>query len=112
MTRFGFLVFNILLMTVIYGGIYLNNPNQTAINATVAYTVRQFCEPYGALLFIMTLLSSIRWFWTHDTEVAKEIVTLANAFWIFIVGTIFGFYLLGTVDAKFWHGLHGLMTLR
>ncbi len=107
MTRFGFYIFNMLLVTILYGSVYLNGSKPGA----VSYTLREFSEPYIALLLIMCIFATLRWFMSHDPEIAKEIVTWVNLLWLVPVLTILALYLMGAVDAHFWLKLRGLMTI-
>lgn len=107
MTRFGFFVFNVLLLTLLYGNVYMNGSKPGA----VSYTLREFSEPYMALILIMCIFTTLRWFMSHDTEIAKEIVCWANALWMVPVMTIITLYLMGQVDGHFWQGLGRLMAI-
>jgi cytochrome bd-type quinol oxidase subunit 2 len=107
MTRFGFFIFNILVVTILYGSVYLNGSKP----GSVSYTLREFSEPYIAVLLVMVIFSTLRWFMSHDPDIAKEIVSWAHALWTVPVMTLIALYLIGAVDAHFWLGLGKLMKL-
>ncbi len=106
MTRFGFFLFHIFLNAFVYGLIWINGAKQAAIS----YTLWNFTIPYLILILLMLLISSIRWFMSHDPEIAKEIVSWANAIWFIPALTVGALYLLGGISGNFWHSLHNLMT--
>jgi hypothetical protein len=108
MTRFGFFLFNILLIAGIYGLVYLNGAKPGAIS----YMLWNFTVPYLTLILLMLLISSIRWFMNHDPDIAREIVTWANALWFVPALNALALYLIGGISGSFWHSLHNLMILR
>ena len=63
MTRIGFLIFNALLLFAVYGSVYLNG----AKPATVSYTISAFSEPYIAIILVMVIYSTVRWFMSHES---------------------------------------------
>jgi cytochrome bd-type quinol oxidase subunit 2 len=107
MTRFGFFVFNLLLLTLLYGNVYLNGGKPGALS----YTLREFSEPYIALILVMCILGTLRWFMSHDPEIAKEIVTWANALWLVPLLTLLALYLIRPADSHFWLDLRALMAI-
>ncbi len=108
MTRFGFFIFNILLIISIYGLIYLDGASQGAIN----YIMHHFSMPYMTLILFMCLITTIRWFMSHDPDVAKEIVTWVNALWLVPALSAGALYLMGGLGHNFWHSFHGILNLR
>lgn len=108
MTRFGFFLFNILLLVSIYGLIYLNGASAAAI----AYTMHNFSVPYMTLILLMCLISTVRWFMSHEPEIAKEIGTWAHALWLVPALTALALYLMGALGPHFWHELNGLSKVR
>ena len=108
MTRLGFFVFNALFIVLIYGGIYLTGSKPGAIS----YAIREISEPYIALLLLMTIFTTLRWFMAHDEEVGAEIKTWISALAFVPIATLLAIYLVGGIQGGFWQGLKGLMTLR
>ncbi len=78
MTRFGYFLFNILLVGFIYGLVYWGGARQD----TLLYTVKLFSAPYVAANFIMALYALIRWFMTQDSDISREGLTFLYTTWL------------------------------
>jgi hypothetical protein len=91
MTRFGFFLFNILLVVLLYGIVYQSGEKHAALG----YTLTCFSLPYIGLIFFMAIFAIIRWFLGQNPDVAKEAVTLLNATWFLIVLTIIAIKVTG-----------------
>ena len=79
MTRFSFMLFNVLLVVAIYMLLWLSGNAQ---ERSIAYTLYYFSLPYIALLIIMAVLSTVRWFMKPDDDVIQSAVTYWHATWI------------------------------
>jgi len=107
MTRFGFFVFQILLNGFIYGYIWINGSKSAAIS----YSLWSFTVPYLLLILFMLLLSTIRWFMSHDPDIGKEIITWVFTILVVPMLTVGALYFLGGITGNFWHSLHNLMSV-
>lgn len=106
MTRFGFFLFNILLVTVIYGLGYMSHAKGAA-----HYMLINFSIPYCLLLLLMTLYATVRWFMHHDPDVGTEIATWANAMWFVPAITAGALYLVGGIDPAMMAKLRHMLVL-
>jgi len=107
MTRSSFLLFHALLITCLYVLIVLSHAKQAA----TSYMLWNFILPYLILNLVMLVISTIRWFMSHDPEIAKEIVTWGNALWLVPLLTLLALYLIRPADSHFWLDLRALMAI-
>lgn len=93
MSRGTFLIFNLLLIGVLYTLTSFTGSKALA----VTYTVTYFSIPYILLNFTMAAFCLVRWFMTRDFEVANTGITFLHAIWI---STLFTFiaYEVTSVD--------------
>jgi hypothetical protein len=108
MTRFGFFLFNILLIIVLYGFVCIDYP-QAGHHAAAGYILRTLSIPYICLVLLMAIISTVRWFMNHDPDIASEIVTWITAFILVPAATVLALYLIGGIEGGFMAGLKSLM---
>jgi uncharacterized protein (DUF983 family) len=65
-----------------------------------------------AVVLVMLVLATMRWFMHHDTEVGREVGTWAITLLLVPALTVLALYLLGGIQGNaFWHELRGLLSI-
>lgn len=108
MTRVGFFLFNTLFVFFIYGLVFVSSSKSAAIS----YLLTNISLPYMLIILIMLIISTIRWFMSHETEIAREAVTWANLLWVVPLLTVIALYAVGGIDGHSIQSFRSLFAAR
>lgn len=94
MTRIGYLVFNLLVVVVVYMMVWLNPKPEAALG----YAIQNFSVPYLLLSFLMAFASLVSYFIAHNDDVAKQGITFLHGTWMGGLATFGAYKLLSAHD--------------
>ncbi len=98
MTRLGYLLFNVMLVAMIYGLAH----HYGAQGPAYMYSYTYFSKPYIVLNLLFAIAATIRGIWSGNQLWMKEAVTFWQATVISLVATALALVMTGAIPHEFW----------